>query len=138
MPHSSGILSIVIFINLIMVIRCAGVRCESDLDRRRDSMVYLNISKKLITGESRKKAEESAIANEDPDGLTWEYLEDHTTETVFEDGKLNYSFEIFQESDGVGYVSVDIPIDLDLAAEIVGYYIKKLNRLKTVLEATKE
>jgi len=102
-------------------------------------MAYVNLSKSLISGESRKKAEEASKAIDGSiDDLIWEQLEDHPSETSFEDGTLNHAFEIYQDGELAGYISVDIPINLDLAAEIVGYYIKKLNRLKTVLEATKE
>jgi len=37
----------------------------------------------------------------------------------------------------MAFVSVDVKVDLDLAVEIIEYYMKKLGKLKTVLEATK-
>jgi len=101
-------------------------------------MAYVNLSKSLISGESRKKAEETSKAIDGSDDLTWEQIEDKSSETSFDDGTLIHAFELYQNGELAGYISVEIPIDLDLAAEIVGYYIKKLNRLKTVLEATKE
>lgn len=101
-------------------------------------MAYLNIKDKLVSGESRKKAKEEATATDMPDSMLWEYLETKSCETEFEDGVLNHSFELMQNGEVVAYLSMDIPLDLDLAAEVVGYYIKKLNRLKTVMEATKE
>ena len=37
----------------------------------------------------------------------------------------------------IGYTSITMKIDIDIMSEIVNKYIKKLNKLKTVLEATK-
>jgi len=37
----------------------------------------------------------------------------------------------------IGYISVNIPINIETAVDIVQYYMKKLGKLKTVLEATK-
>ena len=51
-------------------------------------------------------------------------------------GKLNFYGNIFKEGTDMGYLSIDMEIDIDMALEIVNYYMKKLGKLKTVLEAT--
>lgn len=37
----------------------------------------------------------------------------------------------------LGYFSIDINLDLDTVVDIIEFYMKKLGKLKTVLEATK-
>lgn len=38
----------------------------------------------------------------------------------------------------VAYISTAVQVDMDLALEIINFYMKKLGKLKTVLEATKD
>ena len=102
-------------------------------------MAYLSIEEDLISGENKKKAIDAAKAsNPDATYMAWDGLTEETNEIVFEEGKIIYSAHLFKDGEEAGYIDVNVPISLDLAAEIVGFYIKKLNRLKTVLEATKE
>jgi hypothetical protein len=62
----------------------------------------------------------------------WDKLEVIEPTIEFKDGEL----EIFGDTK-LGYFSVTINMDLETITKITEYYIKKLNRLKTVLEATK-
>ena len=56
-------------------------------------------------------------------------------------GTISFSKDVYIEVDGEKkkaiYFSDDIALDLDVVVEIVQYYMKKLGKLKTVLEATK-
>ena len=36
-----------------------------------------------------------------------------------------------------GWLDVKLPVDMDIAIDIIEFYMKKLGKLKTVLEATK-
>jgi hypothetical protein len=50
----------------------------------------------------------------------------------FENGTLTVDC-----SNKLGYYSLDVDLDLDIVVQIIEYYMKKLGKLKTVLEATK-
>ena len=50
----------------------------------------------------------------------------------FENGTITAS-----GSNELGYFSVDFDLDLDIVVDIIEFYMKKLGKLKTVLEATK-
>jgi len=56
----------------------------------------------------------------------------------FENGKLYISGDV-RDSDltNFGYLSTTVNLDLDTVVSIIEYYMKKLGKLKTVLEATK-
>jgi len=56
------------------------------------------------------------------------------------DGSLNLSGTIYTDGSQkteLGYLSIDIVPDLDVVLDIIQFYMKKLGKLKTVLEATK-
>lgn len=58
------------------------------------------------------------------------YLEDNE-DIIYLNGILNvFGIEL-------GYISLEIPLNQELAIDIVDRYVKKLQKLKTVLEATK-
>jgi hypothetical protein len=59
-----------------------------------------------------------------------------TDEIYFEDGKLHYSGN-FTSKEGSSYVCIEIPISQEVLFDILGDSIKKFNKIKTVLEATK-
>jgi len=55
------------------------------------------------------------------------------------DGNLTICGDMIDDSSekNLGYVSVDFFPDLDLVISLIQHYMKKLGKLKTVLEATK-
>ncbi len=38
---------------------------------------------------------------------------------------------------GLGFISIDIPIDTELMTQLIQMYVKKMNKIKTILEAAK-
>ena len=53
-------------------------------------------------------------------------------EILFENGKIYLS-----GNNDLGYFSIESKLDLDVVVQIIEFYMKKLGKLKTVLEATK-
>ena len=54
----------------------------------------------------------------------------------FENGKIMLCGQVGSNGD-FGWATVEFDMDLDLAAEVVDFYMKKLGKIKTVLEANK-
>ena len=59
-----------------------------------------------------------------------------TCEIYYEDGKLFYSGSLLSK-EGSSYVSFELPISQEVLFDILGEAIKRFNKIKTVLEATK-
>ena len=56
-------------------------------------------------------------------------------EITVESGKLMVCGTIAIDEKDLAYISLEIPIDMETAQDIVNIYLKQLNRLKTVMEA---
>ncbi len=107
-------------------------------------MAYFSLREKAIkklSEEGHKNAIEARGEDDEEakDSISFEDLPYNIQEIEFNEGELTLDIEIkTPSSDALAFVSLEVPIDLDLAAEIVSFYVKKLNKLKTVLEATKD
>ena len=56
----------------------------------------------------------------------------------FREGKLYMSGDVLDtDLTSFGYLSTNVHLDLNIVINIIEYYMKKLGKLKTVLEATK-
>ncbi len=110
-------------------------------EKNMNESVYLTINE-LVLEKIKKEAKEESIANQGKiDGensLYFGSLPWTLDDVALEDGTLRLGGNIKVDSLGedLGYISISAQLDLELIAEIVEYYVKKLNRLKTVLEAT--
>lgn len=97
--------------------------------------VYLDIN--LAEFEKQKpEAIETAKADGNEDNATFPDLKwnlDNAQTQIEADGSIYISGELGK----LGYMSATISLDLEDISELIEFYIKKLNRLKTVLEATK-
>ena len=96
--------------------------------------VYLNINLDEFN-KTLKEAKEEAMANGSENQATWADLRWNINTDITEisdDGKIYLSGDI----DNLGYLSTDFTLDIGDIADLIEVYIKKLNRLKTVLEAT--
>ena len=105
--------------------------------------VYLNLNKKILAKTS-KKANEDAIKEYSSDEnkeniLLYEdvKLENITIEFKKDEGKLFLCGEMEFNGEDFGWMDVDIPIEQELVIEIIEFYMKKLGKLKTVMEALK-
>lgn len=59
-------------------------------------------------------------------------------EMYYEKGILNCSFTMKYNSKELGYLGLYIPLDRKIVLSIIEAYMKKLGKVKTVLEATKD
>jgi hypothetical protein len=66
-------------------------------------------------------------------------------EIYVEGNKICVSFNIYplqkitgQSVTEIGYMSLEIPIEVDTVLPMIEYYQKQVNKLKTILEASKE
>jgi len=97
--------------------------------------VYLDIDLKEFENQ-KKEAIETAKANGSDNSAIFEDLRwniDSDNTEINEDGKIYISGSL----EDFGYLSIDITLGLDDIAEIISVYMKKVNKLKTILEATK-
>lgn len=111
-------------------------------------MVYLEIKEKAFVpmrDEGIKKAKELVGEEDYTDEITLDDSLIYSTEPEIEfdstDGTIRYSASLMGSLEKgnieLGYISESISLDLDTVTEIVQYYMKKLGKIKTVLEATK-
>ena len=58
----------------------------------------------------------------------------------FKDGKIILCGNLIdpETKESLGWMDVDVDLSLDRVLDLVNYYMKKLGKLKTVLEATKD
>lgn len=103
---------------------------------------YLTLSKKSID-KTKKKATEESFANVGEEGKDDLYYADSTwnvDELYFEKDTqtLNLSGEITCYGEKIGYFSPLIKLSNETVIEIIEHYMKKLGKLKTVLEAIKD
>jgi len=89
-----------------------------------------------VLDKERKEAEERAKV-EGFEGLLWDDLELSIDEMRYEEGDITVNGSFYSNGKEFGPVSITIPIDLELTIEITQDYIKRLNKLKSVLEAVK-
>jgi hypothetical protein len=110
---------------------------------------YLSIHDKVLNSvkaEGIKKTIEDTGEDNSTDEITLSdgLLESKMGDIEFNErtGCLSFSTELAIKKDNtstdIGYFSDEIEIDLETASDIVNYFMKKLGKLKTVLEATKE
>lgn len=113
-------------------------------------MTYLDIEEGFMTNTSIHKIgiekSKEYIGDDDrkpKDMIFDDALSSEDGDIEFDENKgtISFSKDIYIEVDGekkkVLYFSDNIELDLDIVVEIVQYYMKKLGKLKTVLEATK-
>lgn len=105
--------------------------------------VYLTLKKDTLKA-TEKEATEQAISDigeeEGKNELVYSNLKFNISEYYFDEdkGTIFLSGELIDNGKELGYFSTDeLPVDLDLVIDLVQLYMKKLGKLKTVLEATK-
>ena len=105
--------------------------------------LYMTLSKEGIklTREAASKATEEAYGD-DPDTedtLLYEDVKWNAEELYFdkESESITCNGEFSSMGKKLGYMSLEIPIHSELLIEIIEHYMKKLGKLKTVMEALK-
>ena len=105
--------------------------------------VYMNLIEKALD-DTKKRAKEDATDN-DPnnedakDNLLYSDATIVINEFYLDDNSdyLELNGELWSPNKDLGYISLKIPLSQELAIGIIERYLKKLGKLKTVLEATK-
>lgn len=103
--------------------------------------LWLKLDKEILEKTLPKAQEDHFSCYGDRTGYLWEQLqvislEDTTSE--YEDGFVKCNFTILDPNEGeIGLGLLEVKISDDVAILIIQEYIKKMNKVKTVLEATK-
>lgn len=105
--------------------------------------VYLTLDKKEFESITKRASQESIDSDvNDPDKknefffgnssiqMNDFYIEDDSDE-------LTLNGDLFAFGKSIGWIDLKIPLNQELATGIIDRYMKKLGKLKTILEATK-
>jgi hypothetical protein len=118
----------------------------------KNSNIYLTIDKNVLEKHAKNFLQEGKINEIPNEYLITPYPDDEQKESMAEinliDEGLNFDFDretltinseirLIGTDEKLSYLSITIPMDIDTMSQIVNAYVKKLNKLKTVLEATK-
>jgi len=103
---------------------------------------YLTIFEKVFE-KYKEKAREEAENTYDEETVKLEKPLEFDTrfdihEMYYEDGILNCSGVLRYDKEDLAYLHVAVEMSLEIFEEILKDYISKLNRIKTILEATKK
>ena len=97
--------------------------------------MYLNIDEKALE-KTKEKARKDAISEMGEDSGKYSLLYDNTKDTIEEteidDDKIKVSV-----SNDLGFFFIEIPIDTFLLEQILSFSIKKMNKIKSLLETLK-
>lgn len=105
--------------------------------------IYLDFDKKVLE-DSLDSANKRAIERDGDEGkpnALYENAELRTDDDIgfmSDTETIDFSGHIFHEGKDLGYISGQIPLDFEDIIAIIEVYRKKLGKLKTVLEATKD
>ena len=103
--------------------------------------VTLQINVKEFESLKDKALENGNKVNEE-DNLTMDFngLNFDVDSEEFKDGKIILCGNLIdpETKKSLGWMDVNVDLSLDRVLDLVNYYMKKLGKLKTVLEATKD
>lgn len=96
------------------------------------SQIYNHINKDYF-----EKTKAQALKNSKEEGAedylyNWTSFNSEGFDVEFKDGELSIN-----GSTDLGFFGIDVNLDMDTVIDIIEFYMKKLGKLKTVLEATK-
>jgi hypothetical protein len=102
--------------------------------------IYFNIQKKAFET-TKAKANKNAIKSDPNDEKTKNellYEMDLTgIETEFDDGNIHVRGNAVFEGKDMGFFELTFKPDQELIVDIIETYVKQLNKVKTLIEATK-
>ena len=103
--------------------------------------IYLNLDRKTFeeTKEEAKERDIESCGEEDSRGYLYPDISLVIDNVELENEMIEFSGQIIDTSSGkeFGYASIKFTPELDLIIELIQVYMKKLGKLKTILEATK-
>lgn len=106
------------------------------------SKIYFDIDEKIFE-KIKQKLREKSIESDINDATRKNHLlidaEFQHDEMYLEDKNDELFFNTLLRVNGyeIGYLSMNLSLSQEVAIEVIDKYIKKLNKLKTILEATK-
>ena len=101
--------------------------------------LYISLDEKEIAKikvEGNKNAIEE-MSDEGKDNIVFGKQLLDLDDISFNDGALNMCGSLTVNGTDIGYIGITEQLSLDLALSIINYYMKKLGKLKTVIEAVK-
>lgn len=102
--------------------------------------IYLKLDRENLekTKEQAKKRDQENLGDES-NGYLYEdlHLDDETIESNHDGSFQIYGDLTTSEHKNLGYLDVNFRPDMDLVIELIEFYMKKLGKLKTIMEATK-
>ena len=101
---------------------------------------YLEIEPELFESIKEKSREDfkKEYSEDDTNSYWFPDLEFECSEDEWKDGFLTLSGNMKKSGKRLGYVSIKMKMDTDRILEIISDYMKRLGKVKTVLEATKD
>ena len=96
--------------------------------------MYVNLDKQFLE-KTKEEANKDAIADTGDEGkneLLYAELTDELENFEITDDEISVAF-----SNKLGYFSVTIPIDADALEQLISVTIKRMNKIKTLLETLK-
>ncbi len=101
---------------------------------------YLEIEPELFESIKKKSQEDFKRENPNDDNESYWFpdLEFDCIEDEWKDGVLTLSGSMEKSGKRLGYVSIKMKMDTERILEIISDYMKRLGKVKTVLEATKD
>lgn len=97
--------------------------------------MYVNINEQFLekTKEEARKESIEVVGEEDgKHNLVYQETKDEIEELNIEDDKIEISF-----SNELGYFSFNIPLDTNALEQLLSVTIKRMNKIKTLLESLK-
>ena len=94
--------------------------------------LYLHINKEYLNKTKKEANKKSKEDDEESKDYLWEDLNFKLECIELNNGKLSVSGET-----DLGFIGLDFHLDMDIAIEVIKFYMKKLEKLKSVLESTK-
>jgi len=94
--------------------------------------LYIHVNKEYLNKTKKEANKKSKEDDEESKDYLWEDLNFKLECIELDNGDLNVSGET-----DLGYISLDFHLDMDGAIEVIKFYMKKLEKLKAVLESTK-
>ena len=97
--------------------------------------IYLSLDKKQFDSKKLKalKDAKDEFGEEEDEQYLFSSLTLESNEFSFDGNELYISGEL----EGLGYLSMTLPLSTDDAITFIEEYVKKMNKIKTILEAAK-
>jgi len=99
-----------------------------------DERMYVNLNEKFLE-RTKKKAKEKSISESGDDGKD-NLMYEEINENIVIDEITDEHILVSIDSD-LGYISFEIPLTADVLEDLLGMVIKKMNKIKTLIESLK-